>query len=428
MITHDDDIVSTENDHTPVIMFVDDEQSILNAVKRLLARKPYEVLLYESPREALAWLEHNELDVIISDMRMPEMSGVEFLEQAAIIQPEAYRIVLTGYADLKSMIEVVNRAQINGYLQKPWDTQGFIDAIEKGIGYRRVLRENLLLQQQIRDQNAMLENQVNRRTASLRKALSELEISHAASYLVLFNCLVENPYIDGNFAMRVAAVCRALAQELGCEEKDVEFIGLAGLLCELGFLGLSPVLCKTPLRQMTSDQKREFYDQVHTIDRILMPSQYLHSVTEILVNQFRRFDSIEDLEAEPMPFGACILAVVRDYLWMIEGRYYAQKLAPDNALRMIESKRGKRYHEAVVDLVVSKPSLLTLNPFASGMRLDALKSGMVLKDDLMTKSHTLLLPKGYQLTAKTIRRLFQYEENMGEVLQVSVLLPNDEMS
>ena len=101
------------------LLFVDDEANILNSLKRLFLPLGYRILTSETGAEALALMETESVDLVISDMRMPHMSGAELLEQVRMKSPEAIRILLTGYADLTSTIAAINRGEIYRYISKP---------------------------------------------------------------------------------------------------------------------------------------------------------------------------------------------------------------------------------------------------------------------------------------------------------------------
>ena len=102
------------------ILIVDDEKDNLEALKRLL-RNQFEVTTATSPFEALKLIQKNEYAVIVSDQRMPEMTGVELLEKAKSVSPVATRVLLTGYTDVESVIGAINRGNIYRYIAKPWD-------------------------------------------------------------------------------------------------------------------------------------------------------------------------------------------------------------------------------------------------------------------------------------------------------------------
>jgi diguanylate cyclase (GGDEF)-like protein/PAS domain S-box-containing protein len=103
------------------LLLLDDEQNVLNALKRLLRREGYEILATTSPDEAFALLAQNRVQVVVSDQRMPDMSGTEFLARVKQIYPDTVRIVLSGFTDLESLAGAVNRGSIYRYLSKPWN-------------------------------------------------------------------------------------------------------------------------------------------------------------------------------------------------------------------------------------------------------------------------------------------------------------------
>jgi diguanylate cyclase (GGDEF)-like protein len=103
------------------LLLVDDETNILSALKRLLRRDGYEILAAGSAKEGFELLATHEVQVILSDQRMPEMNGTEFLARVRELYPDTIRIVLSGYTDLNSITESINRGSIYRFLTKPWD-------------------------------------------------------------------------------------------------------------------------------------------------------------------------------------------------------------------------------------------------------------------------------------------------------------------
>jgi EAL domain-containing protein (putative c-di-GMP-specific phosphodiesterase class I)/CheY-like chemotaxis protein len=115
------------------ILVVDDEPSILASTRRLLRREGYEILTAQSAREGFELLAQHEVQVILSDQRMPEMSGTEFLSRARELYPDTIRIVLSGYTDLESISDAINRGAIYKFLTKPWDDDLLRDNIHEAF-------------------------------------------------------------------------------------------------------------------------------------------------------------------------------------------------------------------------------------------------------------------------------------------------------
>lgn len=115
-------MANTTAQSLPPVLIVDDERDNLDALRRLL-RNQYEVVAVDSAFEALKELQRRTFHVIVSDQRMPEMTGVELLEKAKTLRPSATRILLTGYTDIESVIGAINRGNIWRYIAKPWDPE-----------------------------------------------------------------------------------------------------------------------------------------------------------------------------------------------------------------------------------------------------------------------------------------------------------------
>lgn len=115
------------------LMLVDDEENVLSSLGRLFRRDGYRVLSAGNVNDALALLANNEVQVILSDQRMPEMSGTEFLARVKLLYPETVRLVLSGHADLTTVTEAINRGAIYRFLTKPWDDRELRDHIRQAF-------------------------------------------------------------------------------------------------------------------------------------------------------------------------------------------------------------------------------------------------------------------------------------------------------
>lgn len=132
------------------IMLVDDEEGILNALRRLLRAMPcrYGKLVFEieaeafaTPREALARAREASFDVILTDYRMPEMDGVEFLRQVQLLQPDAVRLILSGQADRVTIERAYDEVRIYRFIAKPWNDSVLMSAIAEALNHHDLLIE-----------------------------------------------------------------------------------------------------------------------------------------------------------------------------------------------------------------------------------------------------------------------------------------------
>lgn len=143
-----------------IILCVDDEREILRALQRSLRQKTDRILTATSGEEGLALLEEHTPGVIVSDMRMPGMNGTEFLNRVLEFAPHAFRILLTGHADMEAAISAINKGEIHRYLHKPWDADELRQAIEQGFERHQLIRANLSLTDSLSEKNRELEKRI----------------------------------------------------------------------------------------------------------------------------------------------------------------------------------------------------------------------------------------------------------------------------
>lgn len=153
------------------VLCVDDEVDNVDALERLF-RKKYKVLKATSGREALKLLKDNDVSLIVTDQRMPNMTGVEFLAESMKMQPEAMRILLTGFTDIESVIAAVNSGQIYRYITKPWDPVDLTNTVDKAI-------ERFELSAELKKKNEALQAALNElRTLDQAKSNFMILINH----------------------------------------------------------------------------------------------------------------------------------------------------------------------------------------------------------------------------------------------------------
>ncbi len=138
------------------ILLVDDEENILRALERLLRRDGYHVLKATSGEAGLELLRESAVGVIVSDQRMPGMTGVEFLSQVKDLYPRTVRIVLSGYTELKSVTDAINKGAIYKFLTKPWEDELLRANIKEAFEHFELAHENERLARELEQANAQL--------------------------------------------------------------------------------------------------------------------------------------------------------------------------------------------------------------------------------------------------------------------------------
>ena len=150
------------------LLIIDDEEEMLNSLRRLF-RKEYEVFIAKSADEGYKIMLENEIHVILSDQRMPGLSGSEFFDKIKRIFPDSVRLILTGYADLDAVIEAVNRGNIFRYITKPWNPLELKTIIKEAFERHWLVIDNTQLLKDLKTANEVLEEKVLERTKDLNE-------------------------------------------------------------------------------------------------------------------------------------------------------------------------------------------------------------------------------------------------------------------
>ena len=161
------------------VLFLDDEENILNSLKRLFRGAPYAIWTTSNPYEALKVLEEQDIKVVLSDYRMPEMTGVDFLEKAKAVKPEAVRILFTGYADFSAAERAINIGEVYRFISKPWDSEELKATVGFALERYNLRMENQRLFKETAQKNEELER-LNRRLKNMYENQKEFTstVSH----------------------------------------------------------------------------------------------------------------------------------------------------------------------------------------------------------------------------------------------------------
>lgn len=140
----------------PVVLFIDDEENILRSLTRLFMDEPYAVATTSDPKRALEIMAAENIKVIVSDQRMPQVTGVELLTRSKAVRPDAVRILFTGYADIQATQDAINKGEVYRYVSKPWDDEGLKVLVRDAIRNFDLVAENRRLTEVTRLQNEEL--------------------------------------------------------------------------------------------------------------------------------------------------------------------------------------------------------------------------------------------------------------------------------
>jgi len=425
--------ITTPEPRLPVILCVDDEPNILSSLRRLFRPKGFQILVADSGKAGLAVLEAETVDLVISDMRMPEMNGAQFLEHVRQRWPDTVRLLLTGHSDVTAIIDAINRGEIYRYITKPWDDNDIVLIVRQALERKAMELETKRLEAltakqnlELKELNASLEAKVEARTAEIQAANERLKSTFVTSIKV-FSTLIEMR--GGNLSghsRRVADLCRKIALKLQLESKLKQEIFVAALLHEIGKIGFADDMLSTPLSKMKVDQLEAYRKHAAHAEQLLLPLQDLHGASEIISAQFERFDGTgfpDHLAGELIPIGTRILSLASDYDNMQIGMQTHSRLSPDEARVMISHGSGSRYDPKVVAAFVE--TISDASQKVSGVpdrpvKSEEMEIGMVLSRDLITPSGLLMLSSGHVLDARVIVRIKNFERTGGLELTVYV--------
>ncbi|AIP66594.1 HD domain-containing phosphohydrolase [Burkholderia thailandensis] len=415
----------------PVVLLVDDEPDVLSSLKRTFRPKRYRMLCADSGEAALDLLAASEVDLIVSDLRMPKMSSAEFLARARERHPDAMRILLTGYSEIDSAARAINEAGIYRYLTKPWDDHDLLLTVEQALEQQRLRREAARLHALTRAQNetlrafnAGLEVQVRARVEEIRQTMLLLEdaqrdLTHdfAAMVQVCANMIELRCGAPGGESQRVGEAARNLALALGMSGWQAQELFLAGLLHGIGKLSLPDELLHKPIDRMTPDESRLYFQHPLRAQMVLTPVQRLSRVAHVIHHQYERFDgrgTPDGLAANAIALGSRILAVARDFDALCSGSMFKRPYTVQQATAVLVSQAGRRYDPRVVDrfVAMSKESA-ALDRHASVSRINAsqLAQGMRLAHDLRNSCGILLMTKGSVVSSHQAAQVRRFEAN-----------------
>ena len=426
------------------LLFVDDEENILNALKRLFRPLGYRILTAASGAQGLALFEQEEIDLVVSDMRMPEMNGAKFLEQVRQRWPETVRILLTGYAEIGATIDAINKGQIYRYISKPWEDNDIVLVVRHALERRQLEQEKRRLEEltrkqneELKDLNANLEKKVRERTEEVRQTMGFLEIANEKlkqSFLTsikIFSGLIElREGAMAGHSRRVADLARSLAKRLKLSDTDTQDVLVAALLHDIGKIGLPDKLLAKPFVTLAGEERAEVIRHPATGQAALMGLEQLRGAAGLIRSHHERFDGMgfpDGLSGMNIPLGARILAVANDYDALQIGTLLSRRLTPDEALAFIVEGRGKRYDPQVADSFVEMVGGAgKANPARDEIALHSpqLRPGMSLSRDLVGEEGILLLSRDHVLDEAIIEQIRSFEKSVEKILTIHVWANN----
>lgn len=417
----------TAQDYSPTVLFVDDEPPVLNAMRRFSRGKGWQALTAGSGHEALKLLADQKVDVVVSDMRMPEMNGDVLLAKIKQQYPNTIRILLTGHADLKSLENAINYAGIYNYINKPWDDNILAEVINGAIRYQDSERERKRLEDLTRKQNRQLgrlalslDKTVKERTIEIEQALTLLSMTHDRSKKnfndalgVVTQLLDWNEGRANNHCRFVCEFAGKVARHLKLSDDDVELTQQASLLHDIGLMALPEKLRKKPVYDMTKEEAESYHQHPLFAEMALAAAPGLESVAKIVRQHHEHLDGSgfpEGLYAKDVLQITRIITVIAEYHDLYHGLLMPRCLGHQDAMQYLKKHAGLLYDAQIVDVfltLIGEQESQKIERFKA--TVPQLKIGMLLDEDLHASNKLLLLTQGTTITKNIIERLVSYE-------------------
>ncbi|MFQ6047188.1 MAG: HD domain-containing phosphohydrolase [Gemmatimonadales bacterium] len=350
---------STSQQSPARVLVVDDDDALCDAVARFLEKSGYEVKAAPSGKEALAVLAEDEFDLMLLDIAMPEMSGIEVLPEALDVAPDLGILMLTGMRDATSAAICMQRGAID-YLTKPIEL-GDLDAALK----RAIRRRDTLIQ--TREISSWLREELEHRTQELERERHKQQQIVVATLEALINALeAKNEFLAGHSA-RVAAFAAMIAHQLGLSDDEVELVRMAGRLHDLGKIGIREAVLNKP--QPLSDEEYEHVKtHVEIGSAILAPLKHLGPIVDLVRSHHEHWDGSgypDGLSGDDIPLGARIICAAEVYDALTTSRPYQEQLTPEAAVERMRELAGRvidpHVMEALTRAVAARETLVFLD-------------------------------------------------------------------
>ncbi|MGD9628962.1 MAG: HD domain-containing phosphohydrolase [Pyrinomonadaceae bacterium] len=316
------------------ILCVDDETANLRLLERLF-REHYEVITASSGSEALELLQVHDFAVIITDQRMPAMTGMEFLKRAAEMRRQTVRMMLTGYTDAETLVEAVNSGIVYKYITKPWINSDLLATVKRSLQHYETMKAQRSLQLH------------NERLQGKLKATKDAFVNVVSGMLDLKDELARA------HAERTRDHAISVAKEMKLEHADFEVLSLAAYLHEIPLFRLpQPIVRKNGA--FTLEERALIEKHFENGLAIIESVPDLEAVASVLRYLFEHYDGSgmpHGFAQDQIPLIARIVSVADAYDTARRPRGNDEPLSTEDALRSLLFRSGREFDPAVVKAI-----------------------------------------------------------------------------
>ncbi len=400
------------------ILIVDDEPVVLSALQQTLEREKFHVVACSSPMKALAIVRERDFAVIISDQKMPEMLGLDFLIETRKLRPQASRILITAVLSLPTIVDAINKGEIFRFVAKPWLREELIATVRNAVHRHELVTHNAILQaetQRLNGEltlaNAALAAQVQdleQQRQRLDAANRQLATNYEHSLELCRRILTTYDPILGGQAKALVEFAKHMTQSDLLAEPERHALLSAAWLCDLGLIGV-------PREMLRAFRTRA--DELTERERALMHNHPIYSQTlatfvddttgvgEVIRAHHERFDGRgypDGLAGEGIPWPARCLAVAVGFV--------ESGLPKAAAIEQVLSLSGTAYDPEAVRLFLKVTNLVQLPSQVREITLHELEPGMVLASGIYSPHGLLLIGEGQELSPGVIAKIRSHNQ------------------
>ncbi len=330
------------------VLIVDDNEDISNLLAQRLALEGYRCVTADSGRKALHQLREEVFSLVITDIVMPEMDGLELLKTVMGSDPAVMFIMITGFPEIQMAVESL-RMGAKDFIVKPFDLEFMVERVKQTF-------ESKELQEQIEKYTNRLDNLVAQRTAELHRTLLALKKAHMESVQVLMGAIdTKDPYTMGH-SDRVRNISLKIGRGLGFDSNRLETLEFGALLHDVGMIGVSDEILRKKER-LTFPEHQAIRRHPLLGAKIVDGIDFLKNKIPIIRHHHEYFDGSGypgGLVGEAIPLEARIVLVSDAFDAMCSSRPYRERLTLGIAIGELEKGAGKQFDPAIVEIFLSQ--------------------------------------------------------------------------
>lgn len=409
--------ISAAADHATVLV-VDDEPIVLSAIKETLERESFGVVACTSPLKALAILSERDFAVIISDQKMPEMLGLDFLIESRRVRPYASRILITAVMALPTMVDAINKGEIFRFIAKPWLREELIATVRNAVQRHELVTTNSALQAEtsqlnhkLTEANAALAGQVRdleQQRQRLDAANHELAENYEHSLELCRRILTTYDPLLGNQAKALVEFAAQMAASDQFTDAQRSALRTAAWLCDLGLIGVPREMLRAfraKTDQLTDRERTMLHNHpiyAQTLAALVDPRPEVGEIIRAHHESFNGRGYPDGIAGEAIPWPARCLAVAVGFV--------ESGLPKAAAIDAILARSGQAYDPEAVRLFLKVSNLVQLPRQVREIMLQELEPGMVLANGIYSPHGLLLIGEGQALSPGTIAKIRSHNE------------------